>query len=445
MLRTQTEAATSATETSTQQDVVEDFRDAAALEAALFSVQQDLEDSNQESAEIEKEWVEACLSVMQDLKHGGEILEKSENKTGTRRYPLRKRTNHVTADGTYTEGPKKRVVAGRKDVRRKRSTRSGKDPSASENEPCTSSKQTVEQNDGTSDTDMEPVLSSDHGKSGTVSVADDDVQMEDDSTEDAPEPLSIKKPTVSLQDVIASFKNWKKETPTAVNIASSLPPLSEGFTPEIIQPRAMQVEATLPGERNTTREDSSATKVYVMPSGYIVQSVQLVLAKKQAARIAERPPVFRPMFQPLLYNCKHQHPNFYIPAWQPLDSPSCGGCCVELGVQLKMTLSNPKSQPLGNIYADGDIDVGSFLSRLDETWSGWCLPQPSLGMEPLTQEAMEEQLHALLRDLDRSARHVENGSEDAAVMAETSSESPPTEIEKLLQNFSQRIEKFYEE
>ena len=58
---------------------------------------------------------------------------------------------------------------------------------------------------------------------------------------------------------------------------------------------------------------------------------------------------------------------------------------------------------------------------------------------------MEQQLHTLLRELDRSTRIVEEGSEDAAVIAETSSQSVPTEIEKLLQGFSQRIEKFYEE
>jgi len=448
MLHTQTEATTPTTSGPQQEDVVEEFCDAAVMEEALFSVQRDLEERpiSFQGEELQKEWIELCLCVLQDLKHGEEMTRKCEKQTNTRRYPLRKRLSRMEVDEMNDELAKRQAVVGRKERKenKNRASKAPSDQSTSESSPSGSGsgQEQTTQDDMMSDVEMEQVATSEHPQGGATSV-EDDMQI-DDSEEEPQVSCSAKRPTVSLQDVIASFKNWKKEVPTTVALAASLPPLSEGFEPEMIQPRAMHMEPGLQqGNRNAPREDSSAMQVYVMPSGYIVQSVQLVLAKQQAARIVERPPVFRPMFQPLLYTLK-QHPSFYIPVWQPLEGQLTHSRCVELDVQLKVMLSSPRSQILGGSYQDSDINVGSFFSRLDESHRGWCLPQASMGTEPLGQDGLEERVNALLSDLEKQTRIVEDGSQEKDSVNEET-QSVPTEIEKLLQNFSQRLEKFYEE
>ena len=74
-------AATASLTTQQQQDVVEEFRDASALEAALVSVQRDLTEQLTNDQKASEEWVKSCLCVLQDLRHGGEMTQKCEGRT----------------------------------------------------------------------------------------------------------------------------------------------------------------------------------------------------------------------------------------------------------------------------------------------------------------------------------------------------------------------------
>ncbi len=254
-------------------------------------------------------------------------------------------------------------------------------------------------------------------------------------------PCRAQTTSASLKEIIASFRR-AQEAPPPPPCPPALPPLSEEITPEPVQPRAMQMHNEWQQEQRESfvQDASPATKVYVMPSGYIVQSVQMVLEKKQAEKADERMPALYPFFRPEPYRCRSS--GCYLPLREAPVEVSCS--FMETDVRLEMIKTAPRKEafPAGGV--PGGIDVRNFLIEMEENEKRFRflpIPLQQHSLYPLNRDTQE-----LLAQLEQNVIHHEPllSGETDVTSEETQLSKTSLDLEQRLQDFSRRLEQFCE-
>ena len=255
-------------------------------------------------------------------------------------------------------------------------------------------------------------------------------------------PCRVQTTSASLKEIIASFRRAQEAAPSPTPCPPALPPLSEEMTPEPIQPRAMQMHNEWQQEQRDSlvQDTSPATKVYVMPSGYIVQSVQMVLEKKQSEKGDERVPSLSPFFRPEPYRCRSS--GCYLPLREAPVEVSC--CFMETDVRLEMIKTAPRKEAFPAGCVPGGIDVRNFLNGMEENEKRLRflpIPLQQHSPHPLNRDTQE-----LLAQLNRNVIYHEPllSGETDVTSEETQLSKTSLDLEERLQDFSRRLEQFCE-
>lgn len=235
---------------------------------------------------------------------------------------------------------------------------------------------------------------------------------------------------VTLQQVIESFSEWKQ--PTTKTCPFSLPPFSNDLPVEDVKTQRMSEREPQEVQNMALDDRESGSKVYVMPSGYIVQSVQLVLHRAKAAKEIDVQPCLVPTFTPVAYTYKHL--SNHIPVWEASVSPMLHCGVIPIDIRVKVVVTDPITELFDESRCPPDIDAKSFLSKLNSEGPG-C----SAATQEPTKDALVHETRVLLREL------MQHSVEDGSFVSdrELSPKAPKTEIDRLLEKFSQRIDNLY--